>query len=199
MNREEFINALNEKIQNDPDHNEIVSYYYELINDKIDSGMTEEEAIESLGDLDSIVKNIEESKSEDVKENINDDSKEAKEEKKEKVIDNTSETKEVRQEVSGGRKFAYVLWCIASVIFCIISVVITVLSISISVAGGGCIVVGIIEMIESPIIGAFVIGVGVFLIGISIVAIHFSKVLRKYIFSNRITWNEQVRKKAMGE
>ncbi len=64
MNREEFINALNEKIQNDPDHNEIVSYYYELINDKIDSGMTEEEAIESLGDLDSIVKNIEESKSE---------------------------------------------------------------------------------------------------------------------------------------
>ena len=40
MNREEFINALNEKIQNDPDHNEIVSYYYELINDtNIDLGM----------------------------------------------------------------------------------------------------------------------------------------------------------------
>lgn len=93
MTREEFISKLNEKIKDYNDHNDIVSYYFELISDKMDSGMSEEDAVASLGDIDTIVKNIEESKDE-----LKDDTKdivvvEAKKEEKTEDNINTNEAK----------------------------------------------------------------------------------------------------------
>ena len=56
MKRQEFITALREKLLNLPrkDTDERIGFYEEMIDDKIEEGMTEEEAIASVGTIDSI-------------------------------------------------------------------------------------------------------------------------------------------------
>ncbi len=212
MNRDEFLKELNDRIKTYPDHNDIISYYYELISDKIESGMTEEEAVESLGSIGSIVKNIEETNDSKIEANDaitfveekNNNSYNRKTEadtNNPKTENNTTEkttSDNNNKELSGGRKFAYVLWCIASVIFCIASVIITIVSVTIAIAGVICIAAGAITMIDSIAGGLFIIGGGIFVIGFAVVAIHFSNVLRRFIFSNRDKWNDDIKKKAMG-
>ena len=195
MNREEFIKELNERIKTYPDHNDVVSYYFELISDKMESGMSEEEAVASLGDIDSIVKNIEETN--DIKANPNDVAEFV--EKTENKTNSTPKNDNKDRELSGGRKFAYVLWCIASVIFCVASVVVTVASVAALIGGIALIGVGVATAVEAIAVGLFFVGAGIFVIGFSITAIHYSNVLRRYVFSNREKWNADVKKKAMGE
>jgi len=60
MNKVEFKLCLEEKLKALP-QNEIqksVEYYLEMIDDRIEDGMSEEEAINALGDIDVIVNNI---------------------------------------------------------------------------------------------------------------------------------------------
>lgn len=56
MTRQEFITALREKLLNLPrkDTDERIGFYEEMIDDKIEEGMSEEEAIASVGTIDSI-------------------------------------------------------------------------------------------------------------------------------------------------
>ena len=56
MKRQEFITALREKLLNLPrkDTDERIGFYEEMIDDKIEEGMSEEEAIASVGTIDSI-------------------------------------------------------------------------------------------------------------------------------------------------
>lgn len=212
MNRDEFLKELNDRIKTYPDHNDIISYYYELISDKVESGMTEEEAVESLGSIGSIVKNIEETNDSKIdtndaitfveEKNNNSNNRKTEIENNTKTENNTTEKETTsdnnNKELSGGRKFAYVLWCIASVIFCIASVIITIVSVTIAIAGVICIAAGAMTMIDSIAGGLFIIGAGIFVIGFAVVAIHFSNVLRRFIFSNRDKWNDDIKKKAMG-
>ena len=60
MLREEFIIKLKNKLSGIPndDLEKTIEYYNEIINDKIEEGVSEEEAVNSLGMLDDIVNNI---------------------------------------------------------------------------------------------------------------------------------------------
>ena len=57
MNRNQFIDILARKLSKMPEKElkQTIDYYYEIISDKMNDGMTEEQAIESLGSLDEIV------------------------------------------------------------------------------------------------------------------------------------------------
>lgn len=60
MNKSEFLEQLEQKISALPADETVKSleFYSEMIDDSIEDGMTEEEAVESLGDIDKIVENI---------------------------------------------------------------------------------------------------------------------------------------------
>lgn len=60
MNRLDFIMLLNEKLYvlNEEDKKDAISYYLEIIDDKVDRGISEEEAVSSLGNIDDLVKVI---------------------------------------------------------------------------------------------------------------------------------------------
>lgn len=60
MNRMEFISALVDRLESLPieEIEKSLAYYSELIDDKVEDGMSETEAVESLGSMDEIVKNI---------------------------------------------------------------------------------------------------------------------------------------------
>ena len=60
MNKIEFINLLNKKIQTLPrkEKKERISFYSEMIDDYIEEGLSEEEAINKIGDINEIVKSI---------------------------------------------------------------------------------------------------------------------------------------------
>ena len=60
MNKREFINLLSEKLSYLPKNEleERIIFYCEMINDKMDDGLSEEEAINEIGPIDDIVKEI---------------------------------------------------------------------------------------------------------------------------------------------
>ena len=60
MNRESFLNALREKLSYLPqdDVEERIAFYSEMIDDRIEEGMTEEEATASIGAVDQISEHI---------------------------------------------------------------------------------------------------------------------------------------------
>ena len=60
MTKQEFLTALREKLQGLPqkDVDERISFYEEMINDRIDDGKTEEEAVADIGSVDLIVEEI---------------------------------------------------------------------------------------------------------------------------------------------
>ncbi len=197
MDREEFISELNKRIKDNPDHNDIISYYFELISDKIDSGMSEEDAVASLGSLDDIVKNIEENK-EDIEFNESNnpiDFVSSKSNNEAKEENNTKQPK----ELSGGRKFWYVIWCIATVCFCIISVFVFIMTIIGIGVGSGLIILGAIQMAAVKSFGFVILGVGLFILGASLAGIYYANFLRKFMFSNRISWNNKIRSQLAGE
>jgi len=197
MDREEFISELNKRIKDNPDHNDIISYYFELISDKIDSGMSEDDAVASLGSLDDIVKNIEENK-EDIEFNESNnpiDFVSSKSNNEAKEENNTKQPK----ELSGGRKFWYVIWCIATVCFCIISVFVFIMTIIGIGVGSGLIILGAIQMAAVKSFGFVILGVGLFILGASLAGIYYANFLRKFMFSNRISWNNKIRSQLAGE
>ena len=60
MNKKEFLQQLKSGLSEYPNEEIIKStgYYSEMIDDRIEDGMTEEEAVESVGSVESIVKQI---------------------------------------------------------------------------------------------------------------------------------------------
>ena len=60
MNRFEFISKLKSKLSNFPEVevNDRVSFYTEMINDYLDNGLSEEEAVLKLGSIDEIAETI---------------------------------------------------------------------------------------------------------------------------------------------
>jgi len=60
MNRLDFIMLLNEKLYvlSEDDKKDAISYYLEIIDDKIDNGISEEAAVSSLGNIDDLIKII---------------------------------------------------------------------------------------------------------------------------------------------
>lgn len=60
MNKEQFLNALREKISglSQEDLAERLAFYSEAIDDRVEDGLTEEEAVAQLGAIDDIAKRI---------------------------------------------------------------------------------------------------------------------------------------------
>lgn len=60
MNKAEFLNELKTKLNGLPqnDIEERVSFYTEMIDDRVEDGMSEEEAIEQIGPVDKVVETI---------------------------------------------------------------------------------------------------------------------------------------------
>lgn len=60
MNKAEFLAALREKLSGLPeeDFNRSVDYYTEMIDDRMEDGMSEEEAVACLGSMDEIITQI---------------------------------------------------------------------------------------------------------------------------------------------
>lgn len=60
MNRNQFIDKLAKKLSNlsEQELKQTIDYYYEIISDKINDGMTEDEVIDSLGSIDEIASSI---------------------------------------------------------------------------------------------------------------------------------------------
>lgn len=197
MSKNEFIRELESRIKKYPDHNEVISYYYELIQDKIDSGMTEDEAVESLGSLDEIVKEIE-LNNDNVKDEVI--AEEIKEEKTEEVkAEVVDENKPKR--INGGKRFVYVLWVIATVFMCIAAITTLVVSICFMVGTVGLMLSSglILAQFESLALSGFQFGLGLFLFGAALVAVYYSRVLVKFIFREKRVWTTNIRKGLGGE
>ena len=60
MNKQEFISALRKRLKliAGCDVDERISFYCEIIDDKIEEGMSEEEAIAQIGTVDEVVEQI---------------------------------------------------------------------------------------------------------------------------------------------
>ena len=60
MNKVEFINALQEKLSNIPlkEVEERISFYSEMIDDKIEDGIREEDAVNQIGSVDEVINQI---------------------------------------------------------------------------------------------------------------------------------------------
>ena len=60
MNKQEFLDALRRSLSGVPESEiaERIDFYGEILDDKIEEGLTEEQAVEQLGDLDDIVSQI---------------------------------------------------------------------------------------------------------------------------------------------
>ena len=195
MSKNEFMNELERRIKKYPDHSEIISYYYELISDKMDSGMTESEAVESLGSLDEICRNIENERA-SIKEEV----------KVEEIKAETTSTTEVVKEttnepkrVNGGKRFVYVLWIIGTVFMSIFSIVTLIVAISFMITTIAIMVSSATVVAVSVSMASFYFGIGLFLFGMAIVGIHYAKVLVKFVFHNRPRWTQNVRKGLAGE
>lgn len=60
MNKQNFLNELSAKLASLPKHeiDKSISYYEEIIDDRIEDNMAEEDAVAALGDINSIANNI---------------------------------------------------------------------------------------------------------------------------------------------
>ena len=60
MNKDQFLEELRKKLSGMPqeDIDERLAFYSEMIDDRMEEGITEEEAVESLGTVDSVVEQI---------------------------------------------------------------------------------------------------------------------------------------------
>ena len=194
MTKNEFLRELENRIRKYPDHQEIVSYYYELIQDKMDSGMSEFEAVDSLGSLDKIVRDIENERND--KEEIaiiKNDTSDNQEEKQE--TSNNGQPK----RINGGKRFVYVLWIIATVCMCIAAISTLVVAISFMIGTVALMVVSSVIIPTSVAIAGIQFGAGLFLFGAAIVAVHYARVLVRFIFREKKVWTSNIRKGLAGE
>ena len=193
MTKNEFIKELENRIKKYPDHSEIISYYYELIQDKMDSGMSEWEAVESLGSLDKIVRDIE-----NEKEALRD----------EVIINNNTEstnkveikeTTPAPKRLNGGKKFVYVLWILFTIWMCIASIITLIVAISFLVGTVAIMITASVLITESLALSGFQFGIGLFLFGAAIIAVHYARVLVSFIFREKKVWSRNIKKGLGGE
>ena len=192
MTKTTFLNELERRIRKYPDHNEIIQYYNELIQDKIDLGMLEDEAVASLGSIDEICKNIEEQRG-----IIKDE--EEKEEVKAAVVENKQTQSNEPKRINGGKRFVYVLWVIATVCMCFWAIITLIVSIAFLIGTIGIMITSSVVITQSVAIAGFQFGIGLFLFGAAIVAVHYAKVFVKFIFTGKREWSKSVRKGLAGE
>ena len=205
MNREDFINKLNRGLRDYPDKNDIVAYYYELISDKMDNGLSEAEAVKSLGNVDTIINDILNNQGDNV--TINDEEKASKfVEKSENInLKDGSETKSEKKSNTSSKHLGFVsgliyfLFSFSIVLLCIVAISIIVAAVIVNLAGGAMIAFGGYEFQEGIGVGFTMIGIGIFTLGFGFLFLYFSNLLRRYIFKNKKDWRKKFRNSLVGE
>jgi uncharacterized membrane protein len=205
MTREDFINKLNRGLRDYPDKNDIVAYYYELISDKMDNGLSEAEAVKSLGTVDTIINDILTNQGDNV--TINDEEKASRfVEKSENVnYKDGSETKSDKKSNTSSKHLGFVsgliyfLFSFSIVILCIVAIAIIVAAVIVNLAGGAMIAFGGYEFQEGIGVGFTMIGIGIFTLGFGFLFLYFSNLLRRYIFKNKKEWRKKFRSSLVGE
>ena len=178
MKKSTFLNELSNRINKYPDHNEIIQYYNELIQDKIDEGMDEDDAVASLGTIDEICKNIEEQRG---------------------IVRNNTTNEQGEKRINGGKRFVFVLWVIGTVFMCIASIIVLIVAISFMIGTIAVMASSALIAVTSVSMASFQFGIGLFLFGMGIIGLHYAKVLVKFIFHQRPNWTKNVRKGLTGE
>ena len=173
MRKNEFINAIRGSLRGYP-HNEVensIEFYSEIIDDRVENGMTEEEAVASLGDLDMIIKNIKVDMP--LKSVI-----------KERVKENKEERIRENKHVSAGMIIllilgaplwvplaltAFILFFVFYMLLWVFDIVIFAVSIALAAALAGGVIGGVINFIAgNPGTGIAFIGVGIAALGLAI-------------------------------
>ena len=176
MTKQEFISQLREKLSGLPqsDIEESITFYSEMIDDKIEDGMTEENAVSELGGIDDIVKQI---------------------------IADTPLTRLVKEKIRPKRKrkaweivliavgspiWASLLIAALAVIFsvwvCLWAIVISFWAADVSLAASalGSFASGIIGIVNGDVLhGIFMIGAGLICTGLFILLIYGCKALTR--------------------
>lgn len=159
MRKQEFLKELNNKLSKYPsiDKEDILQYYNELIEDKIENTRkSEEEVIEELGSIDSIVQrtceNVETKKKLIVEETIED----------EKKKDNENTILKIIVLI-----LTFPFWI--GIVVGAIGILIGIISASVGIACAGIctIIYGIFTMFKTFIYGLFQVGVGMICLGIA--------------------------------
>ena len=199
MKKSTFLNELSNRINKYPDHNEIIQYYNELIQDKIDEGMDEDDAVASLGTIDEICKNIEEQRGsgrneEEVKEAVS-----TPVVTKTNTNNNNTTNEQGENRINGGKRFVFVLWVIGTVFMCIASIIVLIVAISFMIGTIAVMASSALIAVTSVSMASFQFGIGLFLFGMGIIGLHYAKVLVKFIFHQRPNWTKNVRKGLTGE
>lgn len=165
MNKDEFLSALREKLNGVPkdDINKSLDFYAEMIDDRIEDGMSEEEAVEALGNMEDIIGQIlsEISLPKLVKEKVK--------------PNHALKTWEVVLLVLGAPLWVPLLMalCIAvlSVYLAVWSVILSLYAVDLAVAVSGvaCIAVGIAGLVHGRfLVLGVMFGCGLLLIGLSV-------------------------------
>lgn len=205
MTREDFINKLNRGLRDYPDKNDIVAYYYELISDKMDNGLSEAEAVKSLGNVDTIINDILNNQGDNV--TINDEEKASRFVEKSENINfkDGSESKSDKESNTSSKHLGFVsgliyfLFSFSIVILCIVAISIIVAAVIVNLAGGAMIAFGGYEFQEGIGVGFTMIGIGIFTLGFGFLFLYFSNLLRRYIFKNKKEWRKKIRSSLVGE
>lgn len=200
MRKDEFIELLNQGLRNYPDKNDVISYYFELISDEVEAGKTEDEVIDSLGNIDDIINNIMQNSDymDNNTNNVSDYEIRPSETTNSGYSEQSTSTISQDNELHGGRKFWNVIWRIATVFFCVLSVVNLVHACCFVVISIAAIVAGGIVMSSNFYPGLMIIGAGVWGLGFGIVFVYFSIFLKKCMFRNRNKWLKNVENSLRG-
>ena len=187
MNKTQFLKELEIKLTglSNEDIQKTLEYYNEIIDDKIDGGMSEEEAIKELGNIDDIVSQI--ISETPIKKII-------KEKAKKK---HTLRTWEIILLILGAP-----LWfpLILSIIVIILSIWVVLFSLVISfyaidfalAVSGICFSLSVIPFSAAGFIphGLFICGIGFVLAGVAVLMFLLLKQFVKFIFlTAKISWN----------
>ena len=173
MRKNEFINEIRGALRGYP-HNEVensIEFYSEIIDDRMENGMSEEEAVASLGDLDRIIKNIKVDMP--LKSVI-----------RERVKENKEERIRENKHMSAGMIIllilgaplwvplaitAFVLFFVFYMLLWVFDIVIFAVSIALAACLAGGVVGGVISFIAgNPGTGIAWIGVGIAALGLAI-------------------------------
>lgn len=171
MNKQEFLKALSERLDKLPENekNKSINYYLEMIDDRIEEGASEDEAIDALGGI------------EEIAENIMSQYPDANEKRSTKKRFNLN-TVTIILLIIGSPIWLSILLAIISVIISIFSAVfgiaVALVSIVISFILGGifAVVASPVIMFQNLLAGVFALGSGLTLVGLGILAV-FGSVL----------------------
>ena len=166
MNKQEFLKALSERLDKLPENekNKSINYYLEMIDDRIEEGASEDEAIDALGGIEDIAENImsqypDVNKKQSIKKRFN------------------LNTVTIILLIIGSPIWLSILLAIISVIISIYSaafgIAVALVSIVISFILGGifAVVASPVIMFQNLLAGIFALGSGLTLVGLGILAV----------------------------